>query len=324
MTAPPSPSIALPPALPGLLRDAHARLRTRIEQLAPALSTALLPWMEARAARGAPPEHYFTHPMAFPLVLLPWWLDETMGGSVDASLQSDLLYSSMSGYYVIRLIDDVMDESDAVAARLLPAVCVLHAEFQSSYARRFSADHPFWIGFHEAWASGSDAALAETLLPSVDEESFVRISARKVSASIIPMRAVAWHHGVGDLPGPWASLFPVLCSFHQRYNDLFDWQRDLEAGARTWFLCEAERRRHGDESVSAWVAREGFELCMSRLESDLAQLDAFALATGCTALRQYLEVRRAILDDAATNARAGLAALGPLLAAFTGSGQGPR
>lgn len=304
--------VPLPPALPAILARAHARLRARLTELAPRIASELLSWMDERA-RGRAPEQYFTHPSAFPLVLLPWWLDEALGGSADPTLQGDLAYSSMSGYYAIRLIDDVMDGSPDAAPTLLPAISVVNAEFQATYAHRFAADHPFWRGFHAAWARGAEAAIAETRLASIDEASFLEVSAGKVWPGVIPMSAVAWHRTGGELPGPWMQLFSAMCAFHQRQNDLFDWHRDQKANARTWILCEANRHKQGDESVTSWMVREGFELGFARVMRDLDHLDRLAAGLESPGLFAYLAARRVMLDEAASAARPALRALDAIL-----------
>lgn len=302
----------LPAGFVEVLREAHARLCTRLRELAPGLSAILLPWIESRAARGLPAADYFTHPLAFPLVQLPWWLEEVLAGEVDRTAQGELLLSSMSGYYLIRLIDDVMDQSPEANPRLLPAVAVLHDQFQSAYLRQFDGAHPFWPRFRQAWARCQEAAVLEANAAEIDEAAFEQLSARKVSAGIIPMEAVAWRCGLSALPSAWAELFPRLCAFHQRYNDLYDWQRDLHSGAVTGFLSLGERRRRPGESLPEWVAREGYALESERLAAGLAELEALAADTGSAGLCAWLRRRRTLLAQADADARAGLDAALPL------------
>lgn len=302
----------LPAGFVEVLRESHARLCTRLRELAPGLSALLLPWIESRAARGLPAADYFTHPLAFPLVQLPWWLEASLCDEVDHAAQGELLLSSMSGYHLIRLIDDVMDQSPEANPRLLPAVAVLHEQFQSAYLQRFDGAHPFWPRFREVWARCQEAAVLEAHAAEIDEVAFAQLSARKVSAGIIPMEAVAWRCGLSALPSAWAELFPRLCAFHQRYNDLYDWQRDLNSGAVTGFLSLGARRRQAGESVPEWVAREGYALESGRLAADLNELEALAADTGSAGLCAWLLRRRALLQQADADARAGLDAIGPL------------
>lgn len=303
------PIASTSPVLESVLRDAHLGLQQCLRALAPELAEELLPWMAARAGQGMPAEAYFTHPAAFPLVALPWWLEESVAGRVDVEMQADLMHSSMAGYYLIRLIDDVMDRSPAAAVHLLPAVAVLHAEFHGRYADRFGAGDPFWPEFFRCWAETHQAASVDSRLVVIDRPTFARICSRKVSAAYIPMIAVARRHGLAAPPASWPELFAQLCAWHQLHNDVFDWQRDRSADVRTWFLCEADRRRSADESVSAWVAREGFEWGLSELESGLARLRGLADQTGSSAMAAYFGDRSARLERAAAEVRGVLPAL---------------
>ena len=52
---------------------------------------------------------YFLHPVAFPLMLLPWWLERQLREQYSTSFQEDLIISNASLYYYIRLVDNVMD-----------------------------------------------------------------------------------------------------------------------------------------------------------------------------------------------------------------------
>lgn len=296
----------LPAGFAEVLQDSHERLCARLQELAPGLSTLLLPWIHTRPARGLAAVDYYAHPLAFPVVQLPWWLEQALTGAVDHDAQRELLVSSMSGYYLIRLIDDVMDQSPQANPRLLPAVGVLHTLFQSAYLDFFEGGHPFWPRFHAAWARCNEAAVLDATAVEIDDETFERLSARKVSAGIIPMEAVAWRCGQSALPPAWAALFPKLCAFHQRYNDLFDWQRDLASGAVTGFLTLAARRRQAGESTLAWVAREGFALESARLERGLDELDTLAADTGSTDLIAWLQRRRTLLTQAVADAHTGL------------------
>lgn len=315
---PPVPG--LPDDCASVLRASHERLCERLVELAPELSVVLLPWMRTRPAKGLAAERYFTHPLAFPLVQLPWWLEESLGAEVDRDAQAELLLSSMSGYYLIRLIDDVMDQSPDAQPRLLPSVAIFHDLFQSVYMHWFDGAHPFWPRFHAAWARCQEAAVVEAGLSEVDDEAFGRLSARKVSAAIIPMEAVAWRKGLVALPPAWAALFPKLCAFHQRHNDLFDWKRDLDSGGVTYFLSEGRRRRRVGETLFEWVAREGFALECSRLREALDELDALACEARSGGLRAWLLHRAELLDQAQAEARAGFEAAAPLLRALAASG----
>lgn len=307
--------LELPDGLPGLLGAAHARLRERLAALAPGLAAELVPWMAGLAPEGSPPEAYFLHPLAFPLLLLPWWLDEALGGQADPALQADLLHSSMCGYYLIRLLDDVMDGSPAARPDLLPAVGLFHDEFQTPYSRRVPQADPFWEAFHRAWAEGHEAAAIDARLRDLDREAFERVAGRKVCAALIPLAAVARHHGREAVPEAWSRFFRAYCPWHQLHNDVLDGRRDAAAGAVTWYLCEGRRRRAEGESLDGWLVREGFELGVLWLEEGLAELRELALATGSRPLVRYVDARGQLLRRLLDELRPALAALHALMRA---------
>jgi hypothetical protein len=251
--------------------------------------------MASLAPEGEPPEGYFCHPLAFPLLLLPWWMDSALGGGPDLVLQEDLLVSSMSGYYLIRLIDDVMDGSSAARPALLPAVGLYHLEFQAPYQVRFAADDPFWPAFAAAWAEGHEASTVDAQLDDLDEQSFARVAARKVAAGRIPLWAVARRHGLSAPPETWLRFFDAWCAWHQLHDDLTDWQRDAAGDKRTLLLCEGRRRCLPGETLTGWGLREGFHLGVGWLDRDLAALRPLAQATGSEPLLRYVDGRGQLL-----------------------------
>src|SRR6187399_834062 len=91
-----------------VVRGAIRRSQTRLRSNAPTLAAHARSW-QRELTGGAAPEAYFLHPEAFPLVLLPWWLESTIHEPRSAGFQRDVVYSSVSGYYFVRMIDDLMD-----------------------------------------------------------------------------------------------------------------------------------------------------------------------------------------------------------------------
>ena len=146
-----------PPVLRQLASDAVARIERRLSEGAPSLATPTLAWMRALAG-DAPAERYFLHPAAFPMLLLPWWMEGSMNGSPTREFQADLAYSTICGYYAIRMIDDIMDRDAEPDPRVLPALLVLHTEFERTYHRYLAADDPFWELLSAATYTGAETA----------------------------------------------------------------------------------------------------------------------------------------------------------------------
>ncbi|AUX45146.1 uncharacterized protein SOCE26_066270 [Sorangium cellulosum] len=295
-----------------LIEVSAGRLLARVEALLPRSGAEATRWMRG-IAPGGDLARYFMHPHAFPTLLLPWWLDRAIAGRADEGLQGELAYSSMSGYYFIRLIDDCMDLGQNT--RLLPVLGVLHAEFQAAYQRLFPSGDRFWPEFTRLWAHTADAAVADADSSPITLERFTAVSAHKVAAARIPMLAVCRVHGLEALPAAWEQVFLLLSRFHQMHNDLLDWQRDLEHGAATFFLGEAERRRRPGEPVAAWVVREGFAAGMAMLRGALAEMRFLAAGTGSADLAAYVDARAQALAQMDDDVTRGLAALAAICAA---------
>src|SRR5947207_12299121 len=99
---------------------------------APRLAGRAWRWMTKLAACPHP-EAYFLRARSAPILILPWWMEKSLRGRVDASFQEDLIYATMNKYYFIRLLDDVMD-SHSPDPLLLPSMGFFHSQFQRTYA----------------------------------------------------------------------------------------------------------------------------------------------------------------------------------------------
>jgi len=282
------------PALSTLISSSVDRLQLELVRTVPLLAEPVKDWIW-QLAGAHEPEHYFKHPLAFPALLLPWWLEKSMTYTPDAALQADLIYSTINGYYYIRLIDNLMDRHATVELKLLPVQGFFHTQFQFAYQRYFEAGHPFWNLFQTVWFQSAEVVWQDAGLPALDATEFELIAARKVSAAKIPLAAVCYRHSRSDLIERWSSFVDLLGCWHQMLNDLLGWYRDSSRGAVTYFLSEAERRRYPDEPVAGWVAREGYSWALSQLDGWMAALQQATLELGSPDLVNYLETRQALL-----------------------------
>lgn len=241
-------------------------------------------------------------------------MDTALGqGQPELALQSELVLSSVSGYYAIRLIDDLMDGVAPDTVGLLP-VGHFHVEFQAPYQRLFPVTSGFWAAFQQQWSASADATIADASLQGIDAAHFQTISASKVSAARIPMLAVALRRGLDTIPPAWDGLFGRVSAWHQLHNDFFDWQRDLAASVDTWFLSEGRRRATASESIELWVVREGFDWGVQTLHAWMREMRPIAeeLSPGATA---YLDARAARFESRTHEAHDGIVALQRLAAA---------
>lgn len=284
------------PDLLRLARGAILRLRRQLRTGSPTLSIHFGRWVESLSG-GAAPERYFTHPQAFPMLLLPWWLEVAIRGSVTRAFQREVVYSTITGYYFVRMIDDAMDAAPSPPAELLPALIVLHTEFQGTYQRLFPVDQPFWTAFVAASYEAAETASRDARVREIDRAEFLRVSSRKIAGAKVPIAAVCHHHGRAELIEPWTKLVELLGRWHQMRNDIFDWRRDLERGTPTHFLNEASRHAGPDGSITGWVMREGLEWGMGELDGWMEELLSAAAVLDSPALLAYLEGRRETVES---------------------------
>jgi hypothetical protein len=282
---------------------------------APALAARISDWMR-QLARSPHPADYFINPIGFPLLRLPWWLEQTLLAEPARAFQADLVYSTVNGYYYIRLLDNVMDGHASVERTRLPAAQFFHTQFQFAYQRYFEAGHPFWEHFARVWFHSAEVTARDADLRDVSLADFRRWAGQKVCAAKIPLAAVCYYYHRPDLLEPWSRFVDAFGAWHQMFNDVFDWNQDLGRGARTYFLCEAERRRRADESTAAWVVREGFGWGVAALYTWLAEAKELAMPLHSPALMAYLDQREAMLREQAKGVSSGLRQLAALATAM--------
>jgi len=159
------------PALTTLLDQALTRLDDELRSAMPGSAPQIIAWTEQLAGASSR-RHYFQHPVAFPSLLLPWWVLHrilTPRQVADLDMQATLVYSTVNGYYYIRLIDNIMDAHAAVEKQLLPALNFFHTQFQSAYQLFFSAGHPFWPVFRQIWFLSAEMAIEGNIIASKKE-----------------------------------------------------------------------------------------------------------------------------------------------------------
>lgn len=277
-----------------LVNAACARIHAEFVRRAPFLGEQVRSWMANLSPTGKAPE-YFLRPHSFPLLNLPWWAAKSFADEPDCEFLADVVYSTINGYYYIRLLDNLMDGHDTVELNILPATAFFHTEFQAVYQRYFDATHPFWEVFRTAWFSASEAVTRELKLDHIRQEDFERVTVAKLAGAKIPVAAVGFHYGAGERLRCWEEFTLALSRWSQMEDDLFDWHNDLRHGKTSYFLTEASRHK-GFESVEAWVICEGFQQGMEALRKDLSVLRRLAPSLHSLDVVRYLDSREAILE----------------------------
>lgn len=278
-----------------MVNDACARIQVELTRRAPFLGEQVCDWMEHLSPTGKASE-YFLRPRSFPLLRLLWWAAKSFTAEPDCEFLADVVYSTVNGYYYIRLLDNLMDGHGTVELKILPATAFFHTEFQAMYHKYFDAAHPFWKVFRSAWFSASEAVTREVNLDRIDQVEFERVTVAKLSGARIPMAAVGFHHGAGEQLRCWEAFTLALARWSQMEDDLFDWHHDLRHGKPSYFLTEATRHK-AFESVEAWVIREGFQQGIMTLQRELSALRRLVPSLHSPDVVRYLDSRETILES---------------------------
>lgn len=296
------------PAHRRVVRTAFTRVERSLGRAGPTIAATTLRWMEGLAG-GARVDRYYTHPEAFPMLLLPWWCERSIRGTVDVAFQTDVAYSTICGYYFVRMIDDLMDGDAPPERAVMPAMIVFHTEFQRTYAAHFPEGHAFWRDLAAVSFRSAEAAAADASAGRIDRRRFLRVSSRKVAGAKIPLAAVCHRHGRADLLARWSRLVDLFGRWHQMWDDILGWSRDLSRGQATYFLSEGARRAGRRGSIGEWVMGDGLAWGTAELERWMDDLVDGARGLRSPPLTRYLRARRAAVRGAMASLATDLAAL---------------
>lgn len=304
------------PELGQLITSSLERFYKVLSSYAPFLSVQVSHWARGLSGADLTEEEYFTHPRAFPMLLLPWWLEKTLKSSVDLAFQRDLVYATISYYYHVRLVDNLMDGHVTTELKILPVLAFLFAQSQRQYQRYFVPDHPFWEVFDRSLLASCEATIRDTDPAEVDRDRFLCISAKKTSAVQVPLAAVCCRYECTEVLSDWEHFVALFGRWHQMQNDLYDWRRDLRHNTPTYFLSEAGRCKAGDESVANWVIREGFVWAHQLLQEWMRELKTVGAALNSPDLIDYLEIRERMMLEQNEEVMRGLRHMTRLLTVF--------
>lgn len=284
------------------------RLDRRLKGDAPTLARHVAAWTRSLAG-GASPERYFTEPSAFPLLLLPWWLEESVTAEHDPAFGRDLVYSSVTGYLAVRLVDDLMDGDATFERPMTAAIIVLQTEFRSAVAPAFPAGHPFWDDLERWSVQSAELAARDAELRRIDRSTFELISARKTIGAKIPLSAMASRYGRRDALPSWLEFVDIFGRWHQMANDTRDWARDLAAGRPSYFLTTATDQAGPGGSVGEWIVSGGLTWAYGELDGWMGELESMAARLGSRSLVTYIDGRARMTADERSRVEASMPAL---------------
>jgi hypothetical protein len=295
-----------------LIDGSVERMLDSMRQGAPHVAGRAESWIEELAGTERPGD-YFRHPLAFPMLLLPWWMEQTVRATPDLDFQADLIYSSINGYYYIRMVDNVMDGHSTVERQLLPMLGLFHMHFHGVYHAYFAPGHPFWQLFRSVCLQSAESAVRDAGLRQIDLTAFESIAGTKVVGGKIPLAAVSYRYGQPELFERWQPFYDKLGCWHQMYNDLFGWLKDLRNQTPSYFLSEAGRRKAPEQSLAEWVIRAGFHWGVELLNRWLEELHRLATVLDSPALTLYLHQRQTLLHEQSVKVAHTLHSLGRLM-----------
>ncbi len=301
----------IPDPLKSLVKKAIISLHNDMTDLAPFMAEKINKWTK-HLAQTPNPEDYYLHPKAFPMLLLPWWMEETFQPTPLVPFQTAVAYSSINGYYYTRLVDNLMDGDSEEELALLPSAHFFLCQSQLAYYPYFSADHPFWQFFLTTLVTAGETAMRDAASADIDLETFTEVSAQKVCGAKIPLAAIANHYNQDHLITPWSNFVDLFGRWHQMTDDLFDWHKDLQLGNPTYFLSEGKRQA-GDTEIANWVISQGFEWGCQQLALWLSDLQKMAQLLQSPPLIAYLNLRARLFQQQESDARQGLKSLAKLL-----------
>jgi hypothetical protein len=291
------------PLLEKLIANALARFDAGLRAALPRTAARLLELLRDVPTR---PEHAFGR-RAFPHILLPYWLSPAPARQDDADFHTDVIYSTVNGYYSIRLCDDIADEDNSpTLAVFAPFASYFDSQFIRPYTRYFPDGHEFWDLFDRFWAQQAEASVEDRISADVDENAFASLSSKKFTASKIPIAAVRFRYpDLANAFEAWLRFVDHLGSFAQFSNDFFDWRHDSTHGIVTYVTSEARRRAPAGQTA-AWFLRDGFDWCVAELKSrfDIVRVEAEAL--GNPSVVEWTIARGQTLDGDIDKLRSGL------------------
>lgn len=317
-----TPHSLFDPRLAAMSHAAVLRVCAELRQNAPHSAEDAIRWIQA-LSQTPQPEDYFRGGRAH-ILLLPWILETNILGDPDPDFQQALVYSSVNGYYFVRLLDNIMDGHRPEDTRLLPLSAFFHSNFQAAYSAYFDAESPFWRCFHSVWAEMADATVASLQADHLSPQSFARLTASKIAGVKIPLAAVCFRYGRPDLLPAWWSCFDRFACFHEMLDDFLDWHEDFSSGRRSYFLSEAERRKGPGESVAAYMIREGLTWGFGTLRERFLEAKETARQLDSPMLDAYLDHRFSEVENLWRTLEQDLPSLLSLADAFGGISSGGR
>lgn len=269
--------------------EAEAQLRDELARGAPALHRAVEDWLDDAFGRD-PIAEALAGQDAFPMLLIPWWID---GGAGEPNRQLHRLttYSTMNGCLFTRLIGDVAADDELAGSGILAALGFFHLEFLRPYRRLFPSGHRFWDDLRSIWIDAAATTFESARPAHVDRAAFEQLAAVDTGVVRVPIAAV-WHYGGAavDTRKRWDEFAAAMGRWQRLADEMLGWRRHLAAGAASYFLSEGRRQR--PDAVEAWASADGVAWATAELAAVMHRLKDLAVELDATEALWYLEERQ--------------------------------
>ena len=229
------------------------------------------------------------------------------------AFQEDIAYSTFSGYYAIRLIDNITDrDGPKELPALLPTAGYFHWRFLQPYIRYFPDGHAFWPEFHRVWSDQAEL--------HGRRRACARYHAGCRSTGLGPeVRRDQGARGGGGLPlrsSDAAGIVVRICRCARRRSCSSGTTSSIGStmpnhGINT---LAAERippaARRAGKRTSRWFLREGFAWGSDRLRIEMRKVAERGRRLDNDDVTHWIDVREQLLDQQLSEATANPIATG--------------
>lgn len=220
-----------------------ARILAWRERLPPTLRDPLDEMLKRRRYLLVDDVPDYFGPRTTPLLSMPLWLTAALrdhGHAIPDDAALDAAEAALTGYFLIRVIDDHVDEGTGESGAVLLLASALQARMTAVFARVAPRGSPFWPLLDEVFTTAGDAMLRERSLltgPGIQSEAEFTSLLGRYDPLLLAGAALLAAADDWRLLDPLRGIVRHLGASVQRFNDAFDAPADLAAGRRTWAVC---------------------------------------------------------------------------------------
>lgn len=240
-------------------------------------------------------------PRTTPLLSMPLWLTAALraqGHTIPDAAAIDAAEAALTGYFLIRVIDDHVDEGTGDSGAVVLLASALQARMTAVFARVAPRGSPFWPLLDEVFTTAGDAMLRERALltgPGIQSEAEFTALLGRYDPLLLAGAALLAAADDWRLLDPLRAIVRHLGASVQRFNDAFDAPADLAAGRRTWAVCRCAPDSDPDR-LHDRLNGGGLDQLVDEAIADAARARDVAAAAGLPHAAEAMAARIADLD----------------------------